>query len=150
MKMYLSSSIYLANAQSTVYPLSCTMAPKPEAPSLPIEPHTCTQKPSKHFLDNGDPLVWKKAKTTIPTHSSTDSILSLRTTSTMGTDAAPAGSPSGPPCAQPHIKQPQHHAPDTDTDTEKSDDEPIVVSDSDDDSMVLIEDDKTKLGRCCV
>jgi hypothetical protein len=137
---------------------SLTMPQAPtEASSQPIKeatPTTRQRKPTKRITENGDPLARKRVKVCVrtSTQSSTGSTASLRTNTTRSKDsAAPTTPSSAPPHTKPHASTQAHAPEDADGAGDTlSESEPIEVSDSDDGSVVLIEDDDTELGECHV
>ena len=105
------------------------------------------RKTPKHFLDNANTYVTKRLKTQAAT--STASTPTATQSSTSSTRSTRVRTPSSPPCAQPHTPE-DADSSDDGTGSQSPDQEPIELSDSDDDVIEVVEDDDEELGECGV
>lgn len=145
--MYLSPRLSLLLHIILCSPLACVPSQMSEPHPDSIEGTRRKRKPSTRIIENGDPLVARKrTKSTVSVPTTTQS----STTSSSSTD--PISNVNGvvsssPPCAQPRAPE-DSDSGDNDTASKGSDSEPIEVSDGDDDSVEVIEDDDEELGKC--
>lgn len=121
-----------------------------ETPSRPIEVEGRKRKPTRRVIENGDPLVNKRAKikrTRPSVATTTQSQSSITSARTSNVHASP---PSARPSAQP--RAPDGADGDEDeTMSERSELAPIEVSDgeeSEDSVQIIEEDDDAELSEC--